>query len=516
MTRNSSLRFLRIDMTLATTLLKVLLSCVVFAGLGFAQGPCGPSVLGTAVGIYGPGVHAATVFDDGNGTALYAGGDFADINGVAASNVARWDGVNWSPLGSGVDGTVRAMEVFDDGTGPALFVGGSITVAGGVPASGIAKWDGTSWSALGAGISGYSVLALTVFDDGVGEALFVGGTFSGAGGTAASGVARWSGGTGWSPVGAGFSGSVQALTVFDDGTGPALYAGGAGVARWDGANWSGLGNVPLSYVRALTCHVDSAGPALYAGGSPQTTYSLGVVKWQGGAWSSLPVLPIGFEQVSALAVFDDGSGNGPQVYAGGQTTGWNGPGTPRAAAWNGAQWVSSSLAYLGAGVTCWSVFDDGTGPKLCAGLSGEWVPGSTWPYYIPASNAPGGVEAILCSTTSVSTLQPGPGAPVSVVNANLTPGREYYNLVSIDPCPGGPGTGPGPFGSCLSPQGLQFLTQQLQMPVGTGPFHFIAPSSYVAWPAMTGLPPITVDAICIDVTGGTVGPVSPVVRITVQ
>ena len=62
---------------------------------------------------------------------------------------------------------------------------------------------------------------------------------------------------------------------------------------------------------------------------------------------------------------------------------------------------------------------------------------------------------------------------------------------------------------------LQFVAQQLAMPVGTPPFHVIAPSSYVNWgPFNVG--PVIVDAMCIDLTGGVIGPVSPVVRLTVQ
>ncbi len=48
--------------------------------------------------------------------------------------------MQWSALGSGTNGFVRALAVFDDGTGPAVYVGGQFTTAGGVPANFIAKW----------------------------------------------------------------------------------------------------------------------------------------------------------------------------------------------------------------------------------------------------------------------------------------------------------------------------------------------------------------------------------------
>ena len=96
----------------------------------------------------------------------------------------------WSALGSGINGRVDALTVFDDGTGPALYAGGIFTTAGGVAANRIAKWDGTQWSALGSGLNNI-VRALTAFDDGTGSALYAGGNFTTAGGMPASNIARW-------------------------------------------------------------------------------------------------------------------------------------------------------------------------------------------------------------------------------------------------------------------------------------------------------------------------------------
>jgi hypothetical protein len=116
-----------------------------------------------------------TVWDDGTGLALYAGGDFTMAGGVPADGIAKWDGMQWSALGSGMrNGSVRTLTVFDDGTGPALYASGEFITPGGLPASCIAKWDGSQWSALGSGL-GSEGRALMVFDDGSGPALFVGG-----------------------------------------------------------------------------------------------------------------------------------------------------------------------------------------------------------------------------------------------------------------------------------------------------------------------------------------------------
>jgi hypothetical protein len=124
-------------------------------------------------------VQALTVFDDGGGPALYAGGTFATAGGVPAHSIAKWNGSTWSALDSGLDPWVGALTAFDDGSGPALYAGGNFTTAGGVAANYIAKWNGTSWSALGSGMGGVNpyVYALTVFDDSSGPALYAGGGF---------------------------------------------------------------------------------------------------------------------------------------------------------------------------------------------------------------------------------------------------------------------------------------------------------------------------------------------------
>jgi hypothetical protein len=86
-------------------------------------------------------VVALTVFDDGTGPALYAGGAFTSAGGVSANRIAKWNGSAWSALGSGMNARVDALTVFDDGTGPALYAGGFFTTAGGVSANRIAKWN---------------------------------------------------------------------------------------------------------------------------------------------------------------------------------------------------------------------------------------------------------------------------------------------------------------------------------------------------------------------------------------
>ena len=85
---------------------------------------------------------------------LYLCGNFDTIGGVAASGVARWNGVAWQPLGLGLGGLVSAYGLSFDDAG-ILYVSGRFTSAGGVGlADSIAKWNGTAWSGLDVDLPG--------------------------------------------------------------------------------------------------------------------------------------------------------------------------------------------------------------------------------------------------------------------------------------------------------------------------------------------------------------------------
>jgi Immunoglobulin I-set domain len=314
-----------------------------------------------------------TVFDDGSGPSLYAGGRFTTAGGVSANNIAKWDGSSWSSLGMGTDGIVWAMVVFDDGSGPDLYVSGQFATAGGVSVNGIARWDGTGWSPLGVGMDD-DVTALTVFDDGSGPALYAGGNFTMAGGIPANDMAKWNG-TSWSPLGQGTEGfGINVLAVFDDGSGSSLYAGGhitrAGgtvanhIARWNGISWSALSSGTNGQVIALAAFDDSSGPALYAGG--QFTIAGGTIanricRWDGVSWS-----PVGSGMdsiVSALTVFDDGTSSA--LYAGGSFTMAGGIAANRVARWDGTLWSPIGVG-TNDSVLAMTFFDDGIRPGLHA------------------------------------------------------------------------------------------------------------------------------------------------------
>lgn len=288
---------------------------------------------------------------------LYVGGAFRGCGDVAASTVARWDGSAWHALGSGTDNTVFALAVASNGD---VYAAGGFSYAGGVAASGIARWDGSAWHALGAGIT--STLgdlqgnALAI----VGTDVYVGGTFDGAGGAAASAIAKWdSVGQTWSDLGGGMTWSgepdVFALTVFNGqlvAGGNFDHAGGvaaADLATWTGSAWAPLGSGTNATVTALTAN----GSTLYAGGGftlagGVTANSIAAYTVANG-WSSLGSGSAngvgnngGLGARSPYAIVAGGDG----LYVGGAFTYAGGVAHSYLARWDGSAWND-----VGGGVT---------------------------------------------------------------------------------------------------------------------------------------------------------------------
>jgi hypothetical protein len=324
-------------------------------------------------------VWALTRFDAGGVPHLYAGGGFRQSSGSPASFIAGWDGSSWSGLGQGVGNGVKSLAVFDDGRGPGLFVGGAFGRAGEIPdANGVARWDGAEWSALGKGLyheaplSPHSAAALLGFDNGSGPALYVGGEFTHADGKPAINVARWNGQE-WSALGDGLPGhEVRALAIFDDGSGPALYAGGyiaGGVARWDGQSWSNVGDRFVGYIDAMAVFDDGTGPALYAGGQMHVSSGHpgeGIARWDGERWTPLRG-GVDYD-VRSMHVFDDGTG--PALYVGGAFHMADGKPVFGIAKWDGKEWHDLDGGVYGDGgisVDDMTIFDDGSGPALYVG-----------------------------------------------------------------------------------------------------------------------------------------------------
>lgn len=210
--------------------------------------------------------------------------------------------------------------------------------------------NGLSWESafVGPGMDNV-VNAAVVWDDGSGPALYVGGAFVTAGHAEVNGVARWdghqwsgltdAGGTG---IGGSFSPAVNALVVYDG----ALYVGGnfttAGniaannIARWDGSTWSALGAGADSWVYSLAVYDDT----LVAGGfftHVDGTPASHIASWNGSAWSAL-----GSGANGTVYVLTSYAGS---LIAGGSFGSAGGGAASNIASWNGSAWSA-----LGSGV----------------------------------------------------------------------------------------------------------------------------------------------------------------------
>jgi hypothetical protein len=181
-------------------------------------------------GVFSSLLTAFASYDDGTGPKLYVGGYFTAVGTVPANRMARWDGTSWSALGSGIDRGPRTMIVHNDGSGAALYVA-DVLQAGGQPVNRIAKWNGQAWSDVGGGgIMSVGITTLHIlgsFDDGTGPALFAGGYMQMAGGNVpVRSIARYKGGV-WDDMLGGVRGGIpRAMAVYDDGRGPSLFVGG--------------------------------------------------------------------------------------------------------------------------------------------------------------------------------------------------------------------------------------------------------------------------------------------------
>ena len=170
---------------------------------------------------------------------LYAAGAYYEIGGGGVPDyfrITKWDGFNWSILLTipatytldGAIGNISSMTVYDN----ELYIGGSFAMTiDSIPTYHIAKWNGTNWSAVGSGInpagypfgggsdgSGYSfVNSIEVYNG----ALYAGGRFYGCGSIATGNIAKWDG-TNWSALGQGVSGFVYSMHT----SGTSLYVGG--------------------------------------------------------------------------------------------------------------------------------------------------------------------------------------------------------------------------------------------------------------------------------------------------
>ncbi|MBA4148823.1 MAG: hypothetical protein H0X66_11975 [Verrucomicrobia bacterium] len=274
------------------------------------------------------------------GNDIYAGGSWRNLAGTNCNAIARFDGLTWTGLGSGLSHPYIPAIVYDlIPRSNEVVVAGEFEMAGSVAVTNVARWNGTNWQTLGNGLGKYGqVYALAQR----GNELFAGGSFSG---NSVQNIARLNGST-WVSVGTSSpNGYVSAMAAL----GNDLYVGGSfsswpvsgssHLAKWNGSSWSSVGSAQLNgSVEALTV----VGTNLYVGGYFTMigggTFNR-IAKWNGTAWSTVgsglngavdTILPVGND-----------------LYVGGYFSTAGGISANRIAKWNGTSWSGMGGGIIG-------------------------------------------------------------------------------------------------------------------------------------------------------------------------
>jgi len=235
----------------------------------------------------------------------------------------------WNPLSTGTNGVVYSTLVVP-GTFNQLYIGGSFTTAGGTPANRIARWNGSSWEQVGNNGMDGTVYALAYFQG----KIIAAGEFFYAGGIPSNKIAQFNGNS-WEPLQLGMNDDVYALAIYFN----ALRAGGrfttAGgisanrIASWDGNSWSAMGSGLNDAVYSLAVF----GNDLIVGGKftmAGTVPANRIARWS-DFWGALGA---GMDdgETRALSVFAG------KLYAGGTFTMIGGVLVRHVAKWDGANW----------------------------------------------------------------------------------------------------------------------------------------------------------------------------------
>lgn len=219
---------------------------------------------------------------------IIASGYFLSAGSAQASYIARWDGVNWHPMDSGLayDKRIYDLEVYDNtvwltsvkGTfrwngvmwesgGSRIFdklghfEGDLIGIRAGLSINGsnigyIYRFDGTTWTKMGGDHNSATTYYydIQVYHD----TLYICGGFTEIGSTPINYVAKWNGSE-WVDAGAGLNKRPKALEVFNDkliaaSGGTELIEGHHAVAFLDGDTWVPYGEDAISGAHTIVIY----------------------------------------------------------------------------------------------------------------------------------------------------------------------------------------------------------------------------------------------------------------------
>jgi len=375
---------------------------------------------------------------------LYAAGGFNQINGIPATNIAKWNGTSWSAVGAGLTsiqgGFIKSIAVHNNqlyaslstplsnlteifyfngtnwiliGTAGStvgsqitsmksyngsLYVGGNFTSVNSILVSNIARWNGVTWSALGTGITnpnGVFVLSMEVYN----SILYVGGIFNNAGGLGVSNIATWNGTT-WSSPGTGMNSTVTSLLNYKG----SLIAGG------DFTTVNGQLISHLARYTACPITLTTSGPLSFCGGNVTLTAPAG----SNYQWKKNGVSIAGATNASYIATT---TGNYFCVFTGGCGTTYTNSVSVNAAAPPTASITAGGSTSFCTGGSVLLSANTGIGLTYQWKNTGATIPGATSSTYL--ATASGSYNCYIsnsCSGINSNTLSVTNNTPVAYIN----------------------------------------------------------------------------------------------------
>lgn len=309
---------------------------------------------------------------------------FSEIDGVTAAGLAKFDGVAWTTLSTGMPPRTsfppRSITVWDDGSGEAYFA----------YVDGMMKWDGTTWIVVDAAPPNDEIARIFTFE--------------------AGGVRRLY----------GFSADGEILEWTNPG--------------WTVVSTTTVPNVAISKIREVDL---GQGPVIVICGqaanpAPEFPGACGfVVKWQGGPFFDYTIMGRDvynedFEVWGIVGSIDDVAagdfGNGPELVVAGSLRDSGGAVDVRRHDGQSWHWVGDPLSTSASSLRHLSIFDDGRGAALTAVIEVQYFEvvicrfdGTQWSFEP--------IEALLGSS-SVAVFDDGSGPDFVVAGRFIRPNDE--------------------------------------------------------------------------------------------
>ncbi|NUM50544.1 MAG: T9SS type A sorting domain-containing protein [Flavobacteriales bacterium] len=369
-----------------------------------------------AVGVVSNAVHS--LYTDTIDDVLYIGGGFKMLNGDTVFGIVKYDGSNFYRMGCGLGWDCSTTFIGNLGSSiygakgicrynNEIFTTGAFSNSNGIQLNGLARWDGNNWQPMGTGLkneyggnSGGSSLKV------LNNELYVCGYMDSCAGVAVNGIAKYNG-VSWSAVHniprfnpnqsnyiydmEIYNGDIYVSGNFYDSIGGDIWR----IARWNGSQWvgvdggmkGGIGDVNKMVVYKGLLY--AAGVFESAGSNPHAKY---IATWDGTKWENVGggISYSGSAQISDMKVYKD------KLYIVGWFSQAGGIPAKQLAVWDGVNWCSfdttntsfdniilalgfyQDTLYIGGGF--WSVDGDtniariakyiGAGPDTCGNTTG--------------------------------------------------------------------------------------------------------------------------------------------------